>query len=199
MRTAPQPVPEPNDSLSDAFGPLQGAVDFGGTLDNDADLDWYFVYTDEGVQTIDVQLTNTSTTTACAPALDLYTPDGATAVNGTSVDKDTIGHVRYSAPAAQKLGIRVRSQCTGGTYTLRVEPPGALSQDEPSDKIAAPVAACKAARNSVKRYLALVKKRNKELKKAKTKAGKKRAKARRKSAGRLLENARDKVVRDCDQ
>lgn len=198
-RETPTVAPEPNDSIGDAFGPLQGGVDFGGLLDSDGDLDWYVVYTDEGAQAIDVQLMNTSTTTACAPALDVYTADGATALGGTRVDKDTIGHVRYTAPRAEKVGIRVRSQCAGGSYALRVEPPGALSQDEPSDKIAAPVAACKNARNSVKRYLALVKKRNKELKKAKSKAGKKRAKARRKSAGRLLENARDRVVRDCDQ
>ena len=198
-RGTPTAAPEPNDAIGDAFGPLQGGVDFGGVLDSDGDLDWYFVYTDEGAQAIDVQLMNTSPTTACAPALDVYAADGSTALGGTRIDKDTIGHVRYTAPRAEKVGIRVRSQCAGGSYALRVEPPSALSQDEPSDRIAAPVAACKNARHSVKRYLALVKKRNRELARAKTKSGRKRARARRRAAGRLLDRARDRVVRDCDQ
>ena len=197
-RVAPNVVPEPNDFLADAFGPLPGGTPHGGILDRDGDEDWYFLYTAEGPQSIDATLTNTSPTTACSPTLDLLPGEGGTSYGQVRVDKDTVGHQRFTAPSAMKVAARVRSNCDGGSYVLQVDPPSALSQDEPEGKgPAGPSEECRNARNRVKSLVKLVAKRNKELKKAKTKAGKKKAKARRKAVGRQLDKARDRVVQLC--
>jgi hypothetical protein len=124
------PVPEPNDDISHAFGPLAGATQYSGTTDSPADEDWFVLYTHPGQQ-LDIALTKVGT--GCSSTIDarLLDADGR-GVQGSAVSNNETDHFRLATPAAPgRFYVQVFDTCAGDAYQLRADPVAAIDLGSP--------------------------------------------------------------------
>jgi hypothetical protein len=129
---APTLTGEPNESQSQAIGPLQGGVDYAGVGGTQNDQDWYYFYA-HGGQAIDILVTGNST--GCW--------EGGLSLSSTEVDLDDvstsasatldqIGHIRFTSPPGIRRYDLLGTCDVGGDYRFRIDPPGALSAAPPA-------------------------------------------------------------------
>lgn len=134
----PQGVAEPNESASQAVGPLRGGLTYAGALETANDEDWFYFFVRPGTHQLDLSATN--------PALDRcrsefeFDPDlSQPFVYLISEDGDELGtvgpnpnqveHIRTTLQGPAKLFVRVRHfGCAGANWRFRIDPVNSVSQ-----------------------------------------------------------------------
>jgi hypothetical protein len=117
---------EPNDNIAQPYGPLLGAVTYGGTFGTDTDRDWFVFYTNPQ-RPMDVAVTNLG-----GPCdwigVNLYDGDGHK-LDETDPSTNTTGHFNFTTPVgSRRYYVDVdRNGCHGQAYLLRVDPADALT------------------------------------------------------------------------
>ncbi len=126
----PTPVTEPNDDLVEAFGPLVGDTQYGGTTDSPADRDWFVLYTKPG-HNLDVAVTKVGA--GCSSTIDARLMDGnGLGLQGTAVSNDETDHFRLPTPRVPaRFYLELYDTCAGDAYQLHASPSGAVDPFSP--------------------------------------------------------------------
>jgi hypothetical protein len=126
----PLPVPEPDDDLVHAFGPLHGDMQYGGTTDSAADRDWFVLYTNPG-HSLDVAVTKVGA--GCSTTLDVRLMDrNGLGIQGTAVNNDETDHFRLNTPRVPaRYYLEVYDTCAGDAYQLHASPAAAVDPFSP--------------------------------------------------------------------
>jgi len=130
---------EPNETASQAAGPLSGGTDYRASIEVLDDEDWFFFYT-AGQRQMDVFVENTSSDPSCAFLVEVRDEAGdqpSGARQEYPGPNETV-HVRWTAPGSQKYLLHVTgtgsSNCNYGdahSYRFRVDPADAVSTSPP--------------------------------------------------------------------
>jgi hypothetical protein len=122
---------EPNDNISQAFGPLWGATTYGGTFGTDTDSDWWMFYTNPQ-RPIDVAVTSLGGGGCGSLTVSFRDGDGGE-ISLRYVNTNTTTHFNFTTPLGSRryyLAVS-RSGCHGLTYIVRIDPADALTQTVP--------------------------------------------------------------------
>jgi hypothetical protein len=123
---------EPNNSASEAYGPLSGGTTYNAAIENAQDQDWYVFYV-SGEQQMDVSLSNTGSDTYCFIEGQIQDEAGNQPVGGDSAGQNETVHLRWTSPPGTTkyyLVITHGSSCSYGTadtYSFQVNPASALT------------------------------------------------------------------------
>lgn len=128
--TSPFLIPEPNERLSSAFGPLMGGTPYYGTIDSGNDEDWSYFFA-KGGTTLDISLAGapecvTSTDTLDPSGISLY--EGGVEVATNYAHARQLTHLRWRTSPGRVRRYHVRAFCSeeGDAYSFRVDPAGAI-------------------------------------------------------------------------
>lgn len=116
---------EPNDSLTQAAGPMVGGQDYDAAIETANDFDWYYFNT-VGQRQLDISLLSLSGSGCSSPYL--YDADGAFIASGSF--SGNTSRILQTAPSAVQWAIRV-SGSTSCRYRLRVDPADAITSNPP--------------------------------------------------------------------
>jgi hypothetical protein len=124
---------EPNNSRSQAFGPLAGGTQYHATLESADDVDWYQFYVLRPTQ-LDVsgQVTSSITPEFCTPRIFVYN-DAGQVLNETNIAFGQERHLPARAERAGRYFVKVQTRpagCEGDTYFIRINPADALTASE---------------------------------------------------------------------
>lgn len=119
---------EPNDGITQAFGPLAAGVNYEGDQATDNDIDWFVFYT-SGQTQLHITVTNLNTTGYCDADVSLYDTYGRH-LSGTSPDPNTSSSIDLTAPTAARYFLVADHDCTGGQYRVNIA--GALTAGPPA-------------------------------------------------------------------
>jgi hypothetical protein len=121
---------EPNDSFTQAYGPLIGGQNYDAAKETDNDQDWFY-FNVNGQRQLDIALTGLANCGGYQYA-ELYDINGNAFKSGDSFSTGTTSHLRYTTEARVQLGIRVRadigSRCQ---YRIQVGPADAITTEAP--------------------------------------------------------------------
>lgn len=184
---------EPNDNITQAFGPLAAATPYDASIETGNDEDWYVFYT-AGQRQLDVAVTLVD----CSGRISgensdcfnlfasLLNTDGQPATSdGISLYTRETEHIRYTAARAARFFINVRGD-EGNAYRLQVDPAGALTTK-----------ACFEALSRRDRLVAKVRRLRRKLNRAERPSVKRRYRTRLGAAKRGLRQARGDVESVC--
>ena len=123
---------DPNESSSQAFGPLTGGQDYNATFDTENDTEWFY-FNVSGEQQLDISYTPTTNEGKCDMFLALYDVDGRQITEGNYASFNEIEHIRYSTPASGQYLLRAlrQSGVFGCNYRFKVEPAAAVIKENP--------------------------------------------------------------------
>lgn len=124
---------EPNESVTQAFGPLVGATAYNGVLETSNDVDWFFFYI-AGQRQFEVVLTWRGSQEDCSDVfLSLRERDGELE-RSTSVDcapDERIGRITLTSPGSARYNLEVSGD-EGASYTIQVTPADAVTAQPPT-------------------------------------------------------------------
>ncbi len=192
------PVTEPNETSSQAFGPLVGGIRYDVNQDTSNDEDWLYFNTALGRQSIDVEVINGS---SCSFSADLYRDEGREAplmglskrIGGDTATGQRAFHIPLVSTRSQRFNLRV----SGCPAVVQIRPAIALV---PKVVAAQPQTRTEACRTGIRRRDAarrnLVRARAR-VKSARTKSQRARAQRRVRLAERKYKRYRKQVRQLC--
>jgi hypothetical protein len=152
-------VGEPNDTISQATGPLVGATLYRGKLETSNDVDRFFFYTPSSPKQIDVSMAvvdKGSEGSMCSwlgLGFNIRGPDYQwdTDYRGSLlVDNNKIGHFTFTSYRAARYDLWT-GNCQGAEYAIRVDPAGALTDvPPPRFGVRPPSPSCRTARRALR-------------------------------------------------
>lgn len=129
---------EPNDTFSQATGPMQGGQDYAAAIENRGDQDWFYFNT-VGQRQLDVSLTPKST--GCRLDMQTYNSSGQAINDGsaeaywyTTSSPPAVGHAKFTSPGRRQYVVRIdldSGASSGCVYALRVSPADAITTESP--------------------------------------------------------------------
>jgi hypothetical protein len=200
-------VPEPNDSLAQAFSPLLGGTAYSGSIDAPTDRDYFRLLVPAG-KTPDVAVTKVGD--GCSPQIKaaLFTEENAL-VDDLGVDSDTIRHLSQTTATDNFFYLRISGSCAGEPYQVRVEPPdsvvaafppkGGLQPPPQGGGTVSPTnsSACRRAKAAAKKAAANVRSAKRIVRRAKSRRAKVKAKKLLAKRQRQLKTAKSRQRRAC--
>ena len=123
---------EPNETATQAAGPLAGGSPYNGVIETSNDVDWFFFYT-AGQRQFEVVLTWRGGENRCYTTLTLRDRDGDEQ-GSASVDGEpdnTVDRITLTSPGSARYSLEVNG-CEGDAYTVRVTPAGAVTSQPPT-------------------------------------------------------------------
>lgn len=121
------PIPEPNESIPQAFGPITGGQYYFAATDTSNDVDWAYFYTAAGTQQIDISLINVSAN--CGRFSTMLTREGSDVESKTAYSGQVI-HYNLTSQASARYELGLTEGCTdylGQGLQWRVDPASAVS------------------------------------------------------------------------
>ena len=130
------PTGEPNETPSQAAGPLQAAVNYVGTHDTINDEDWFFFWVPPGPHQLDLSVTSPAPASyGCAAEVALYGGQASDSyVAGAEAGSSSFGHVNQTLVGPDDYFIRAgvdESDCLTGRWQFRIETPDAITLVNP--------------------------------------------------------------------
>lgn len=178
---------EPNESLGQAIGPLLGGTTYGGEIQTENDVDWFFFHT-LSTRPFDISVTTVREGNGTGVHATLYSQNG-NQLDSVSVGQDRVGHLRRtSAPGLARYYVSFTGD-TGSAYELRIDPADAITNR--------PVEPCQAARKDALRWSRAVSKYKKKLASAKSKHARHVYSGQVKTAKKKLGAAQHRVAANC--
>jgi hypothetical protein len=117
---------EPNDGITQAEGPLAGAVTYSGALSTDNDVDWYAFYV-AGQTQLDISVT-VPADSPCGgwfDEADLLDTDGQY-IASAEPDVNETQHILYTTPPGTNRFLLTFDACNGYKYSFRLDPGSAI-------------------------------------------------------------------------
>ena len=198
---------EPNETASQAFGPLTGGVVYGGAIETTNDVDWFTFYS-AGTAPFDLALTNPGN--ACG-----YSVSGMLTTNPTdeyddlasvSAEGNGTDHINYTPKQSEQYFFKVTS-CEGAQVPVPHRPAvcavAGARRSAPQPQPTPPTApttvssACSKALTSQVRWRAKVKSYKRSLGRAHRRSTKRKLRKRLKAAKRTLRRVNDRVILNC--
>ena len=131
---AAETTPNASRDFTTAFGPLAGDKLYGGSIDANGEVDWFFFNT-SGPGQFEVAFTNIDDEECCgSPSVYLYEREGVesgTSINSVSVDRDTIGRIAFTSPGAEQYFLRVSGGVVVDRYQFVITPGSLLTPTTP--------------------------------------------------------------------
>lgn len=192
---------EPNDNISQPFGPLLGGTFYTAALETSNDQDWYRFYT-SGQRQFDIAASlfdcppNEAGERNCA---NLYVQ--LLDANGNEVDNGFVAppgqetqHITHTSPGRREYLLHVSGD-QGNVYRLRVDPADALTSARPP----APGAngRCASVRRARSRAATRVRRARRALRRATTRRSRARGRSHLRRRNRELKRARRRVALNC--
>jgi hypothetical protein len=135
---------EPNNSASEAYGPLSGGTTYHATIENADDQDWYVFYV-AGEQQMDVSIASTTTVNGCTVHAKVLDRAGNYQDQGYTVNPNQTADIRWTSPSGTTAYYLVVTDSsydcsygTANTYSFQVNPPGAVTTTPGSAPPASP-------------------------------------------------------------
>lgn len=122
---------EPNESVTQTFGPLAGGISYNGVIETSNDVDWFHFYI-AGQRQFEVVLTWRGGDCYDITAT-LRDREGGQELS-TSVDsspESTVGRITLTSPGSARYNLEVNG-CTGGAYTIQITPADAVTAQPPT-------------------------------------------------------------------
>jgi hypothetical protein len=123
---------EPNESVTQAAGPLAGGSGYDAAIETSNDEDWFYFYT-SGQRQFEVVLTYRGQTGIYGNTrVTLRERDGGE-IDSTSVDEDAddrVGRLTFTSPGAARYHLSVTGE-QGAAYRIQVNPADALTSSPP--------------------------------------------------------------------
>ena len=189
-------TPNASRDAATAFGPLAGDKLYGGSIDAQGEDDWFFFNT-SGPGAFDVSFTNINDDQCCSSlSVYLYDSEGVateTTLNSTSVDRDIIGHLQFTAPRAEQYFLQVLGGVPVDRYQFFISPGGLLTDVTPLHA----TQACADAEAKLAKAKEKLVKAKAALASAFTKGAKRRAKDKVQKAKGKVKNAKGAVKTAC--
>lgn len=121
---------EPNESATQAFGPLGGGTSYDGAIEPSNDVDWFFFYI-SGQRQFEVVLTWREGD--CDVEATLRDRDGNEKgfTSVASYPESRVGRMTLTSPGSARYNVEVGG-CVGDAYTLQVTPADAVTSQPPT-------------------------------------------------------------------
>jgi len=189
-------TPNASREFTTAFGPLAGDKLYGGSIDANGEVDWFFFNT-SGPGQFEIAFTNIDDEQCCgSPSVYLYDHEGVeteSSLSSTSVDRDTIGRLQFTAAGPEQFFLRVSGGTVVDHYQFVIRPGSLLTPTTPAAATeACQKAEAKLVKKKEKLQQAKFDKQNAFSKKERKKANKKVKKAKQK-----VKKAKQKVKAAC--
>jgi len=126
-------VPEANDNIAQAFGPLASGVNYDGQFEAVNDPDWLFFYV-AGAKQVEVRVTKVGT--GCSASLAASVRDALGEIVGSeydnAIESNTTTPFDFTTTAPGRYYVRLGSTCIGDPYRVTVGPPEAITTVAPA-------------------------------------------------------------------
>jgi len=121
---------EPNESITQARGPMLGGTNYNGVIETSNDVDWFYFYI-AGQRQFEVVFIWRAGTSC---EVTLRDADGAELGSGyVSGDPQyTVATITHTSPGTTRYNLEVNSNCEGHAYTLQIRPADAVTSQPPT-------------------------------------------------------------------
>src|SRR3954447_15378818 len=123
--SAQSPVPEPNENIAQAFGPLDPSLPYAGAFDSPNDVEWLLFYVN-GLKQIDVSVSKVGLGCSDYVTVDMLDSNGGRAT-GDFVYSDTTVHLQTTTASAGPYYLRLAGTCAGDAWQVQAGPRDAVT------------------------------------------------------------------------
>ena len=208
LTTGPTPgppdetVPNNNQDISTAFGPLAGDRLYGGRIDVNGEEDWFTFYT-AGPGPIEIATTNIDDESGGSIYTELYDGNG-TSLDSSSAGEDGVGRIQLTGAGAARYYLRMGSYYNGNSYQFKLTPASLFTSTPPAPPAPATPAppsvdgkACRKTERKLERFKSKLKRVKAKKRSASGKKAKRRAKAKVRKVKKKVRKARKQMKATC--